>query len=72
MTFKDLKKRVTLETTEQQQFRLFKGLQNEKIIFDSLATQNGDSNSSSKHVWIKKATGLGISELFSGSWPGFA
>jgi hypothetical protein len=72
VTFKDLKKRVTLETTEQQQFRLFKGLQNEKIIFDSLATENGDSNSSSKHVWIKKATGLGISELFSVSWPGFA
>jgi hypothetical protein len=36
----------------------------EKIIFDSLATQNGNSNSSNKkHLWIKKATGLGISEF---------
>jgi hypothetical protein len=30
----------------------------EGIIFDSLVTQTG-----SKHLWIKKATGLGISEL---------
>jgi hypothetical protein len=30
----------------------------EKIIFDSLVTQN-----SNKHLWIKKATGLGISEF---------
>jgi hypothetical protein len=30
----------------------------EKIIFDSLVTQTG-----SKHLWIKKATGLGISEF---------
>jgi late competence protein required for DNA uptake (superfamily II DNA/RNA helicase) len=30
----------------------------EKIIFDSLFTQNGN-----KHLWIKKATGLGISEF---------
>jgi hypothetical protein len=33
----------------------------EKIIFDSLSTQNGNTNSSSKkHLWIKKATGLCI------------
>jgi hypothetical protein len=32
-----------------------------KIIFDSLVTQNGSANN--KHLWIKKATGLGISEL---------
>ena len=27
----------------------------QKIVFDSLVTQNGN-----KHLWIKKATGLGI------------
>jgi hypothetical protein len=32
----------------------------EGIIFDSLFTQNGNNN---KHLWIKKATGLGISEF---------
>ena len=32
------------------------------MIFDCLVTKNGNVNSSnSKHVWIKKATGLGIS-----------
>src|SRR6187431_1361391 len=30
----------------------------EQIIFDSLTTQNGN-----KHLWIKKATGLGVSEF---------
>jgi hypothetical protein len=41
----------------------------EKIIFDSLVlpsldAQNGNSISSrNKHLWIKKATGLGISEF---------
>jgi hypothetical protein len=35
----------------------------EKIIFDCLVTQNGNDNSSYKHLWIKKATGLGISEF---------
>jgi hypothetical protein len=36
----------------------------EKIIFDCLVTQNGNANSSNnKHLWIKKATGLGISEF---------
>ena len=30
----------------------------EQIIFDSLVTQTGN-----KHLWIKKATGLGVSEL---------
>jgi hypothetical protein len=34
----------------------------EKIIFDSLVTQVGNT-SSNKHIWIKKATGLGISEF---------
>ena len=111
MTFKELKKRVTLETA-QKRSRLFdicrdkpfwiwhqeqnklediskkgdccfnriigspqrngldKPLYNyEKIIFDSLIapsldTQNGIYNTSNKeHLWIKKATGLGISEF---------
>ncbi len=35
----------------------------EKIIFDSLATQTGNANSYGKYLWIKKATGLGISEF---------
>jgi hypothetical protein len=101
VTFKDLKKRVCLETLAQQQFRLFERLQDkpfwiwnveehkqediitngyccfnhiiglpqkegtdkplydyEQIIFDSLVTHDGN-----KHLWIKKATGLGISEF---------
>ena len=101
MTFKDLKKRVSLETTTHQQSRLTGKLHDkpfwiwnidehkqedirtngdccfnhiirlpqkdgidkplfdyEKIIFDSLIA--GDAN---KHLWIKKATGLGVSEF---------
>jgi hypothetical protein len=100
LTFKDLKKRVSLELT-QQQSRLFERLQNkpfwiwaiqehkqediktngdccfnhiiglpqkdrndkplydyEKLISDSLVTQDGN-----KHLWMKKATGLGVSEF---------
>jgi hypothetical protein len=100
VTFKDLKKRVSLETA-QQQSRLFQMLLNkpfwnwnveehkkegiktngnccfnhiiglptkegaekaifdyEQVIFESLVTQNGN-----KHLWIKKATGLGISDF---------
>jgi hypothetical protein len=100
LTFKDLKKRVSLEVT-QKQSRLFERLQNkpfwiwnigehkqqdintngdccfnhiiglpqkdgndkplydyEEIIFDSLVIKSGN-----KHLWIKKATGLGISEF---------
>jgi hypothetical protein len=117
VTFKDLKKRVSLETTAQQQSRLTERLHNkqfwiwnvdehkqedirtnglccfnhiiglpqkdsvdkplydyEKIIFDFLVsslypydTQDGNANHnpnpSNKHLWIKKATGLGISEF---------
>jgi hypothetical protein len=108
LTFKDLKKRVSLETAaQQQQSRLFQRLRYkpfwfwnieehkqedirasgdccfnhiidllnkdgidkplydyEKIIFDSLVTQKGNYNySNKKHLWIKKATGLGISEF---------
>ena len=109
MTFKDLKKRVSLETAAQQQYKLFGRLQNklfwiwnveehkredvmtngdccfnniiglpqkggldkplfdyERIIFDSLITQDSNTSfsSSSKHLWIKKATGLGVTEFF--------
>jgi hypothetical protein len=110
VTFKDLKKRVSLEVA-QQQSDLFERLQNkpfwiwnieehkrediktngaccfnhiiglphkdsvdkplydyERIIFDSLVqssfdTENGNINPPKKHLWIKKATGLGISEF---------
>ncbi len=106
MTFKDLKKRVSLETITQQ-YRLFERLHNkpfwiwnidkhrqedirtngdccfnhiiglpqkdtvdkplydyQRMIFDSLVTQYGNANlSNNKHLWIKKATGLGISEF---------
>ena len=35
-----------------------------RIIFDALVTQNSNANSpNKKHLWIKKATGLGISEF---------
>jgi hypothetical protein len=34
----------------------------EKIIFDALVTRNGNTNHN-KHLWIKKATGLGVSEF---------
>ena len=106
MTFKDLKKIVSLESITQQQSRVSERLKNkpfwiwnkqqhrledirtngdccfnhiiglpqkdgidkplfdyEKIIFDSLVTQNGNTSSHSKHLWIKKATGLGMSEF---------
>jgi hypothetical protein len=107
LIFKDLKKRVSLEATTQQQHSLterfhskpfwiwnveehkqedirtnggccfnhiiglpqkdstYKPLYDyEKIIFDSLVTQDGNVNSSNKkHLWIKKATGLGVSEF---------
>ncbi|MFL6420704.1 MAG: hypothetical protein ACJ71P_15045 [Nitrososphaeraceae archaeon] len=44
--------------------------QYEKIIFDSLVTQNSNTDSSNKkHLWIKKATGLGISELYTIFFP---
>jgi hypothetical protein len=100
VTFKELRKRVTLETSRQQS-RLFEKLLNkpfwiwdkqqhkledirtdgdccfnhiiglpqkdgndkplydyQQIIFDSLVTYYGN-----KHLWIKKATGLGVSEF---------
>ena len=106
LTFKDLKRRVSLEVTAQQS-RLTERLHNkpfwiwnvdehrqedirtngrccfnhiiglprkdggdkplydyEQIIFDSLVIQNDNSDQSNKkHIWIKKATGLGISEF---------
>jgi hypothetical protein len=105
VTFKDLKKRVSLELSHKQSM-FFERLQNkpfwiwnvdehkrqdtrtngyccfnhiiglpqkdgidkplydcEKIIFDYLVTHNGNADPSNKHLWIKKATGLGISEF---------
>jgi hypothetical protein len=105
VTFKDLKKRVSLELPQQSRF--FEILRNkpfwiwnteqhkledirtrgeccfnhiiglpqkdgvdkplfdyEKIIFDSLVTINNTNSSSEKHLWIKKATGLGVTEFF--------
>jgi len=45
----------------------------EKIIFDSLITQNGNIHSSNNnHLWIKKATGLCISEFILRFMAGFA
>jgi hypothetical protein len=35
----------------------------EKIIFDYLISQSYGKNSNSNHLWIKKATGLGITEF---------
>jgi hypothetical protein len=105
LTFKDLKKRVTIETAQQQSklseillnkpfwfwdiqqhkledistngdccFNHIIGLPRrngiakplygyERIIFDYLITQISNDNSHNKHLWIKKATGLGISEF---------
>ncbi|MFL6509057.1 MAG: hypothetical protein ACJ704_14135 [Nitrososphaeraceae archaeon] len=100
MTFKDLKKRVSLQVS-QEETRLFERLKGkpfwiwdkqqhkqedirtngdccfnhviglprkggvdkpfydyEQLIFDSLSMHN-----SNKHLWIKKATGLGVSEF---------
>jgi hypothetical protein len=108
LTFKDLKKRVSLEATaQQQQSKLTERLRNkpfwiwnieehklqdiktngnccfnhiiglpqkdgndkplydyEGIIFDTLVAHDGNNtNSYGKHLWIKKATGLGVSEF---------
>ena len=109
MTFKDLRKRVSLETTHRQ-FNLFERLQNkpfwiwnitehkqedirtngeccfnhiiglptkegeekamfdyEKLLYDSILV-NGISNQNysfkHKHLWVNKATGLGVTEFF--------
>jgi hypothetical protein len=117
VTFKDLKKRISLETALKQQSKLFERSQNkpfwiwnieehkqediktkgdccfnhiiglpqkdgndkplydyEGIIFDSLVTTIGNNNyssSGSKHLWIKKATGLVYLSSCSGLWHGF-
>jgi hypothetical protein len=107
VTFKDLKKRVSLEASTQQQYSLTQRLHNrpfwiwnveehkqedirtnglccfnhiirlpqkdgvdkpfydyQRMIFDSLVAQNANVNfPNNKHLWIKKATGLGISEF---------
>ena len=33
------------------------------MVASQFDTKNGNDNSSNKHIWIKKATGLGISEF---------
>jgi hypothetical protein len=106
VTFKDLKKKVSIETTQQQQSRLFERLRNkpfwiwsikehkeqdietngdccfnhiiglpikegierpifdyQKILYDSLQIHSSQ-DFINKHLWIKKATGLGITEFF--------
>ena len=111
MTFKDLRKRFSIETTSKQQRKLSEILKDkpfwiwnieehkqeyvltngdccfnhiislpqrdgqdkplydyEKVIFDYLIasqfdSKNGNINPNNKHLWIKKATGLGISEF---------
>lgn len=41
----------------------------EGIIFDTLVDHDGNNtNSYGKHLWIKKATGLGVSEFMLRSW----
>ena len=119
MIFKDLKKRVSLETSQQQHPILFKRLQDkpfwiwnieehkqedikknedccfnhiiglpvkegvqkpffdyEKLLYDSIFSvndvlNNNDKNNDDhsfkhKHLWVKKATGLGVTEFFLG------
>jgi hypothetical protein len=104
VTFKDLKKIVSLQATTKQRFRLSETLKDkpfwiwdiqehkqediktngdccfnhiiglpqkdgndkplydyEQLMFDSLIGNDGSANN--KHLWIKKATGLGVSEL---------
>jgi hypothetical protein len=106
VTFKELKKKVVLEATTQQQTKLFERLLNkpfwiwdqqqhklediitngdccfnhiiglpqkngadkplyqyEKIIESLIILRSGNANSSNKHLWIKKAIGLNISEF---------
>jgi hypothetical protein len=55
--FKDLQKPVSQQDSHKDGIdkRLY---DYEEIIFDSLVTHDGNANN--KHVWIKKATGLGI------------
>jgi hypothetical protein len=111
VTFKDLKKRVTLEPAHQQ-CRLFDRLRNkpfwiwniqehkhediitngdccfnhiidlptkegiekplfdyEKLLYDSILVNdvlNHNHSFKHKHLWVKKATGLGVTEFFLG------
>src|SRR5919197_207628 len=55
MTFRDLQKLVSAPQKDGNDKPLY---DYQQIIFDSLVAQTG-----SKHLWIKKATGLGISEF---------
>jgi hypothetical protein len=111
LTFKDLKKRVILETTLEQQSKTLERLRNkpfwiwnieehkiedartkgnccfnhiiglptkgkiekpvfdyEKILYDSLLDNNHSNilnhSFKQKHLWVKKSTGLGVTEFF--------
>ena len=116
MTFKDLKKRVSLQTQTQQQSRLDKILEDkpfwiwnveahkqkdirtdedccfnhiiglptketiekpmfdyEKILYDSLLVNESCNTLNHtfkyKHLWVKKAAGLGVTEFFLSMHP---
>ena len=52
---------VGLPVKDGKQYPLF---DYEKILYDSLLKESTNDNFKNKHLWIKKATGLGISEFF--------
>jgi hypothetical protein len=47
----------------------------EKLLYDSLLISDFynplQHSFKLKHIWVKKATGLGVSEFFLGLWPGY-
>jgi hypothetical protein len=36
----------------------------QKLLYDALLLSNGKNNFRNKHLWVKKATGLGVTEFF--------
>ena len=52
---------VGLPVKHGKEFPLF---DYEKILYDTLLKESDTDNFKNKHLWIKKATGLGISEFF--------
>jgi len=107
VTFKDLKKRVSITQEAEQQYSLFDRLKDrpfwiwdveehkqvdiitegsccfnhivglpkrngkefpmfdyQKIIYDTLLSDKGIQDFKNKHLWVKKATGLGLTEFF--------
>ena len=53
---------VGLPTKDKREFPLF---DYEQLLYDSLLTNEGSFNFNfkDKHLWVKKATGLGVTEL---------